>query len=48
MRDKILEIIQKRLEYLENRALGTSYNEREFWDGKIEELDGLIEHIEAI
>jgi len=45
MKDEIIKMMGKRLRELQEYASGTSYTAREFWDGKIEELEIMIEKV---
>ena len=45
---KIKQLIEYRLNELYYSAHGTTYSAKEFWDGKIEELENLLEKIEEI
>ncbi len=48
MKEKIISIIKNKIKKLEECARGTQYSSREFWDGKIDELEELVEDIQEL
>ncbi len=45
MKHEVIKMMEERLKELEECASGTAYSAREFWDGKIEELENMIEKV---
>ncbi len=45
MKNEVIKMVEERLKELEECARGTTYSAREFWDGKIEELEDMIEKV---
>ncbi len=45
MRDEAIKMLEERLGWLQECASNTTYTAREFWDGKIEELEIVLEKV---